>query len=566
MGRIQIVMAERLLLPLLLLFMLQGCSLTPSSEDESEVTPSRDALVVGEIEEALRSGRGEQGAADSATEEREIPAAVNEELLPPLVVNVPDAPNVNLEPRFNVMVRDLPAEEFFLGLVEGTPYSVVLAPGVEGSITLSLQSVTVPEVLETVRDVYGYDYQPVPGGYMILSTAIRTRIFQLDYLNIKRDGSSSTMISFGQLSGDGDNAELSGSEVSTTTQADFWSELQTTLVSIVGTGEGRKVVISPQTGVIAVHALPTELRSVEQFIETLQSNLRRQVLLEAKILEVELKDGYQSGVNWAALFEPGSGKSIVAGQTGRSGGVFDSATGVVSSNSPGTGKFSQVELDTGAFGGVFSLAFNLNDFTALIELLETQGVVRVLSSPRVSTINNQKAVIKVGTDEFFVTDVGTVTTTGTSTNIEQDVELTPFFSGISLDVTPQINRNGEVVLHVHPSVVEVSDDSKVLPTSTTAVPLAKSSVRESDSIVIAQNGQVVVIGGLMKTTQKESEATTPGLSSLPLVGGMFGHERTSLKKLELVILIRPTVISGQEQWHSELQQTARRFRRLNMDE
>ena len=566
MGRVRTIMAVRILLPLLLLFLVQGCSLSPSHEDEPAATSSRDEVVVGEIEEALQSGSGGRGIADAGVADREIPAAVNEELLPPLVVNVPDAPSVNLEPRFNVMVRDLPAQEFFLGLVEGTPYSVVLAPDVEGTITLSLQSVTVPEVLETVRGVYGYDYQPVPGGYMILSSSIRTQIFQLDYLNIKRDGSSSTMISFGQLSGDGDSAELSGSEVATTTQADFWSELQTTLVSIVGTGGGRKVVISPQTGVIAVHALPVELRSVEQFIETLQSNLRRQVLLEAKILEVELKDGYQSGINWAGLFEPGSGKTIVAGQTGRSGGVFDSTSGVVTSNSPGSGKFSQVELDTGAFGGVFSLAFNLNDFTALIELLETQGVVRVLSSPRVSTINNQKAVIKVGTDEFFVTDIGTTTTTGTSTTSEQDVELTPFFSGISLDVTPQINRKGEVVLHVHPSVVEVSDDSKVLPTSSTAVPLAKSSVRESDSIVIAQNGQVVVIGGLMKTTQKESEASTPGLSDLPVVGGMFQHERTSLKKLELVILIRPTVIAGQEQWHSELQQTAQRFRRLNMDE
>lgn len=550
-------MMRRFMASLFLLLLLQGCT----------GSPPRDQSVINQIDNALGAGVAEAGkAADNVVTSEELPDAVNEELLPPLIVNVPDSPNVTLEPRFNVVVRDLAAEEFFLGLFEGTSYSVVLAPGVEGTITLSLRSATVPEVLQTVRDVYGYDYQPVPGGYMILPSAIRTQIFQINYLNINRDGSSRTTISFGQLSDSEGGSELSGSDVSTTTKADFWSELQTTLVSIVGSEDGRKVVISPQTGVIAVHALPVELRSAGNFLETLQDNLRRQVLLEAKILEVELKDGYQSGVNWAALFEPGSGKSVVAGQTGRSGGVFDSATGVVDSNSPGTGKFSQVELDPAAFGGIFSLALNLNDFTALIELLETQGVVRVLSSPRISTINNQKAVIKVGTDEFFVTDVGTTTTTTSTTPItEQDVELTPFFSGIALDVTPQISREGEVVLHVHPSVVEVSDGTKNLTGSLANVPLAKSSVRESDSIVIAQNGQIVVIGGLMKSTQRENDAETPGLSGLPLVGGLFRHERTSVKKLELVILIRPTVVVGQEQWRSELEQTARRFRRLNVN-
>lgn len=533
-----------------LMLLLSGCV----------TAPVEDRSVVEAMDSAFAAEDAHKRPEES---ESSIPAAINEELLPPLVVNLPDASKVQLEPRFNVMVQDLPAREFFLGLVEETSYSIVLQPGIEGAITLSLQSVTVPEVLQVVRDVYGYDFKPVSGGYMILPSAIRTEIFQVDYLNINRDGSSRTTISFGQLADEATGTDVSGSEVATTTKADFWSELQETLVHIIGSEEGRKVVISPQTGVIAVHALPVELRAAGEFLENLQKNLRRQVLLEAKILEVELSDGFQSGVNWSMLSEPGSGKSIVAGQTGRSGGVFDS--GVVTDSNTSTDRFSQVELDNNAFGGVFSLAFNLNDFTSLIEMLETQGTVRVLSSPRVSTINNQKAVIKVGTDEFFVTDIGSTTTTGTTTATEQDVELTPFFSGISLDVTPQINSQGEVVLHVHPSVVEVTDGSKVLPTSSTAVPLAKSSVRESDSIVIAQDGQIVVIGGLMKSTQTENDASTPLLGDLPVVGGLFSHERSAVKKLELVILLRPRVISEQEGWRSEIRQTSQRFRALNMD-
>ncbi|MBT3308391.1 MAG: pilus (MSHA type) biogenesis protein MshL [Gammaproteobacteria bacterium] len=541
------------LLPLLLI--VSGCSNAPVEEYPS-VQREMDAILQEAQPVAMEQ---------TAVIHQDIPVVINQALLPPLTVDVPDQPAINLEPRFNVKVKELSADDFFMGLIEDTDYSIVLSPGIKGgTITLSLQSVTVPEVLETVKSVYGYDYQPITGGYMILPSSIRTQIFQIDYLNISRDGTSRTTVSFGQLSTQDNNA-ISGSDISTTTKADFWTELQQTLLNIVGTAEGRKVVISPQTGVIAVHAMPKELRSVEQFLGSLQTNLRRQVLLEAKILEVELNDGSQSGINWSTMFEPKTGSSIVAGQSGSSGSVLDS--GLVNTSTAAVGKFAQVALDTAAFGGVFGLAFNFNDFTAMIELLKTQGAVRVLSSPRVSTINNQKAVIKVGTDEFYVTDIGTTTTTGTTATTSQDVELTPFFSGISLDVTPQINQTGEVVLHVHPSVVEVVDGSKNLPTgnnTTTSVPLAKSSVRESDSIVIAQDGQVVVIGGLMKSRQKQDDASTPGASDLPVAGNLFKHQRSAVKKLELVILLKPTVIRGQESWRNELKQTAQRFKRLSI--
>ncbi|MBT3751837.1 MAG: pilus (MSHA type) biogenesis protein MshL [Thiotrichales bacterium] len=547
-------------LVLLSLFLLQGCETTASKRDRSLIQEMDVALQVAELP-------ANSGIENSVIEE--IPMDVGNELLPSLLVTIPtESSPINLEPKFNISVRDIEAEEFFFGIFEGTPYSIVLAPGVEGKISLSLQETSIQEVLEVVASVYGYAHRSIPGGYMILPSSIRTQIFQIDYLNINRDGASKTMISLGHLTTtdiDGEGGGLSGSNVETTSNSDFWVELQSTLSAIIGSDAGRKVVISSQTGVITVHAMPAELRIVEQFIERLQGNLSRQVLLEAKILEVELSDGYQSGINWSTLFEPGSNKSVVMGKTGGSGGIFDSATGVVSSNSPGTGKFSQVELDTGSFGGVLGVALNLNDFTAMIELLETQGAVRVLSSPRISTINNQKAVIKVGIDKFFVTDVGTVTTTGTATSTAETVDINPFFSGISLDVTPQINRDGQVILHVHPTVVEVTDDSKVLPTSTTAVPLAKSSVRESDSVIIANNRQVVVIGGLMKSIQREDDASVPVLGDVPFFGKAFKHERTSMKKLELVILIRPTVIESPKQWRADLEQTQNRFQQLNMD-
>jgi MSHA biogenesis protein MshL len=178
-------------------------------------------------------------------------------------------------------------------------------------------------------------------------------------------------------------------------------------------------------------------------------------------------------------------------------------------------------------------------------LLETQGSVQVLSSPRISTVNNQKALIKVGQDEFFVTEISNDTTTssgGTTTNPE--VELTPFFSGISLDVTPQISENEDIILHIHPSISEVEDQSKVIAVGDQVfqLPLALSTIRETDSVVYARSGQVVVLGGLMQNRSADSNSGTPLLGKLPVLGHLFAQQRNQTVKSELVILLRPVIM------------------------
>jgi MSHA biogenesis protein MshL len=203
--------------------------------------------------------------------------------------------------------------------------------------------------------------------------------------------------------------------------------------SIIGTGEGRSVIVMDQAGVLVVTAMYNELTAVDQFLSLSENALHRQVILEAKILEVVLSEQFQSGVNWSKLSE-------VSGSDG--GPVTFSMEGGTVQN-------------PGGIGGVFGVGVEFKDFTGFIQLLETQGVVRVLSSPRISTVNNQKAVIKVGTDEFYVTDVTQTTTVGTATTITPSVTLTPFFSGIALDVTPQISMDGDVILHIHPTVSEI---------------------------------------------------------------------------------------------------------------
>jgi MSHA biogenesis protein MshL len=347
--------------------------------------------------------------------------------------------------------------------------------------------------------------------------------------------------------------------VQTQNDSDLWTGLTADLHAIIGDAPGRSVVVNRQSGVIVVRAMPSELRDVADYIDRTASSVARQVILEAKIVEVELNDAYQAGINWAAVLKDG-GKTYTIGQ-GTPPGGFDvdplKQVGTPVTVAPGNPINGFIN---NALGGAITLAVDLPDFNSFIQLLGVQGRTRVLSSPRVSTLHNQKAIIKAGSDEFFVTKVTSNTVTGTATSTSRDVELTPFFSGVALDVTPQISADGNVLLHVHPTVSDVTDQVKTLKVSdsTDTLPLAFSQIRESDSVVKARSGQVIIIGGLMRETRKNQQYKTPVLGDIPGVGRLFRSERKQTSTVELVILLRPLVVSDSD-WPGLVQEPQKRL-------
>ena len=535
------------------------------------VSPGWRDSVSASVDDSLSQAR-------SGKDGKTVPTDVSRALLPPIEIALPQGGVVPLEPRFDLTVHNAPARQVFMGLVEGTPYSMILPQDVHGTISLNLKEVTVPEALGAIRDVYGYEYRREGNRFFILGNDMQTRMFPVNYLNLSRKGTSDTRVSAsglntsgGTTSGTGTTSTStssgSGVQIQTQTQADFWKDLTTALVAIVGAEGGRKVIVNPQAGIVVVRAMPDELRLVQDYLGVTQTNMNRQVILEAKIVEVQLKDGFQSGINWAGIASA-NGRSYTIGQVG--GGKALSTTGLseivgnTGNLNPATGAFSAISgTNSSAFGGVFTLAVKSNNFAAFFELLKTQGDLNVLSSPRVSTMNNQKAVIKVGTDSYFVIkqDSTASTVAGGSPTISTD--LSPFFSGIALDVTPQIDDAGNINLHIHPSVSEVSE-KLITVASNQTISTALSSVQESDNIVRATSGQIIVIGGLMKEASTEDNVSVPLLGDIPLLGNLFKHKKVTRIKRELVILLKPTTINNGQDWSDATGESQERIRKIRV--
>ncbi|PMQ08558.1 Type II secretion system protein D [Janthinobacterium sp. AD80] len=566
---------------------LVGCNVAPVKRD-----------TYNAITDAVK------GAAATTTPAAQ-PDAVEAALLPPVAALAQQLPKARaaLDERFNVAFNNVPARQFFTSIVAGTRYNMLVHPDIGGTISANLKDVTLFQALDAVRELYGYDYKVEGTQIYIKPLTMQTRLFHVNYLTGARKGSSNLRVSSTSVSSvgatsaggtgtngsSGNNGGNNGpqtpgglvpgedsSNLTTTSNADFWRELKLSLEAIVGSTEGgRQVVLSPQSGVIVIRAMPEELRNVDMYLKATQLSVDRQVILEAKILEVQLNSDFQTGINWASF------ASIKSGHTNRISTGFIQPGGTLAplpfnggqppnmTNGSGLTASSGFGLSSAATsaGSMFGLAFQTANFAAMISFLESQGTVHVLSSPRIATMNNQKAVLKIGTDEFYVTGVSTTTnTTASGATTSPNVTLQPFFSGVVLDVTPQIDADGNIILHVHPSVSQVTTVNKEVDLGSAGslkLPLAASSTSEMDSMVRSQDGRIVAIGGLMRQATTSDRSQVPGAGDIPVLGALFRNTGQVIQKRELVVLIKPTIVDGANSWNEDLLESGKRIESLD---
>lgn len=556
---------------LLGLLMLAGCA------TQAPVPVGVDARIIAQMQDERERQAPPQ------------PALVNEALLPPLRAEMPKMGGAPLDPRFDLVVNNAQAQQVFMSIVSGTRYSMVIHPAVSGLISVNLKDVTVPEALEALREVYGYDFRVDGTRVYVQAAGLQTRMFQVNYLVGTRTGSSNMSVNSGTAS-TGNQANQAGqanatgnqtttntatgnaaantvagqsvaSTVTMRTQSDFWVDLTSTLRALVGSADGRNVVVNAQSGLIVVRAMPDELRSVDSYLKALRLSVERQVILEAKIVEVTLSEGAQSGVNWGVL---ASARNV-------SGLGGTAAAGTLSSSFTPSAALAAA---AGASGSTtLGLAFQTADFNLLLRFLESQGAVQVLSSPRVATVNNQKAVLKVGLDQNYVSQVQATPvvnpTTGVQTGVSFSPTLAPYFSGVSLDITPQIDEEGNILLHIHPLVSRV--DNGNLPFNfggalgQQTLSIAKTTINETDTIVRVQDGNIVALGGLMQISLEADRSGVPGMQDAPGIGVLLGNRSRTTVKKELVILVKPTVIQSDRNWDRNLQEARERLQRYGSE-
>jgi MSHA biogenesis protein MshL len=536
----------------------------------------KEKPALATIQDELRKAAEAPGAITNA---KALPAAVEAALAPQSRLELPKGVSQSVEARFDLAVNAASAQQVFLGIASGTRYSMLLHPEVAGNITVNLKDVTVPEAMDALRELYGYDYRIDGNRIFVQPLTTQTRFYSIAYPASLRQGKSELRVISGSIADSGmksgstpgsssgsgsggSGGQVDSSRVTTSVASDFWGELQSAVGMLVGCTvtasptagviaaagscpSGRSVSVSPHTGMLMVRALPVEQRQVNEYLKTARVQVERQVMIEAKIIEVTLNENAQSGINWAHFRN----------------GVHDWSKGADASKFFVPGILPSTDLSAllgsglpsaaTTSAGVFGLAFQTSSFAALLDFLEGQGQVQVLSSPRIAAINNQKAVLKVGTDEFFVTEItSTPSTSSGGSTTSTSITTQPFFSGIALDVTPQIDDADNIILHVHPSVSQVVTDSKKITVSGLAVdlPLAKSSVSETDSVVRLRDGEIAAIGGLMKRESRDAASGVPGIGDVPGLGWFFKNTNATRQKQELVILLKPTLIKQQSDW------------------
>ena len=494
----------------------------------------------------------ENVAAASDSTGSKIPEIVQKKaFLPP---PVPQPSEQDLE-RYTVVVNDVPVKELLFALARDASLNIDIDSDIEGFVTLNAVEQTLPQILERIsRQGAGLRYELNGNNLYISPDDPYFRTYKIDYVNIERNSEGSISIATqvattgtvdvtttgggGSSSGRGNND--STTTVSSSSKHHFWQTLTENIRGIISEsanavgGVSQSVIMNPESGVISVRATSVQHLAVQEFIDEVMLNVQRQVLIEATIVEVTLSNRFQAGVDWKAVI----GGDILTLEQNLINGAFDEG-----------GRF---------FTGTLTDNINDPDITATLTLLKSFGDVKVLSSPKLMALNNQTAVLKV-VENFVYFTIDSQISQATSVNatnissIESEIHTVPV--GLVMSVTPQINENSAVTMNVRPTISRISsfvDDPGPRLIAQQANGDATSSVfqnripiisvREMESILKVNSGQVAVLGGLMQDNYQRDTQGIPGLGDVPEVGNAFKNRDFQNTKSELIIFLRPVVM------------------------
>jgi general secretion pathway protein D len=436
---------------------------------------------------------------------------------------------------YTVVVNDVPVKELLFALARDAAINVDIYPDVSGLATLNAVDQSLEQILDRVASQLGLRYEFNGDNVSIQLDTPFVRIYRVDYVNLSRTSTTTSNVSteIASTSTDAEGGGGGGGNNSTTTvtsssEYPFWETLVDTvrnLVSGSGTFDGldpeETVMANPSNGLLMVRATGKQHEEVQRYLDEVKASSRRQVLIEATIVEVQLSDSYQAGIDWSTFT---SGAALTATQAL-------------------TGPNAVTNLVSAPF---FSLDYTSGDLTASVTLLKQFGDTQVLSSPKIMALNNQTALLKVVENViYFHVESDLVPATPTSPLVTSSTTTAKSVSvGVVMSVTPQINDADEVTLIVRPTISRVlnfvNDPNPSLLDVQNLVP--QIAVREMESVLRIGSGQLAVLGGLMQDEAQKKSDAVPWLSNSETFGELFTSRNNRFKKTELVIFLRPWVI------------------------
>lgn len=494
--------------------------------------------------------------------------------IPPPVQTMPALPKPKPMARqetYSVVVNNVRVQELLFALARDAKVNVDVHPGITGSVTLNAIDQTLPQLLSRISKQVDMRYELDGPNLVVMPDSPYLRVYKIDYLNMKRETTGIVGVSAQispQIAGAGGGGGGSGGaggaggaaantstlRVTNTAENDFWNKLVENIKDIlretdkvIPTGsaaaatappapagpnvsfrEAASVIANAEAGVITIRATARQHERIQEFLDQVLVSARRQVLIEATIVEVRLSNSYQQGIDWNFL----SSRNAL-------GALVPFINVSPAGSPPGTPSQSLFTMN---------LASERYNFNASIKLLETFGTVRVLSSPRISALNNQTAVLRVVDNRVYFTI--TANTTQNQTQALTTLTTTPNVVpvGFVMNITPQISESDNIVLNVKPSLTRivgfVNDPNPILaaidPPIVSRIP--EIQTREMESILNLRSGQVAVMGGLIQDGIDDSADTIPGVNRIPFIGDIFSNKNIVNTKTELVIFMRPLVV------------------------